>query len=149
MSPSNGVRFRPISKELTHALLAFASNKNLGQTIEIGGETYTLDYLSVGRSSYWRSRSASVYYRVGRSVVRISDHWSAMREHPRSQKLNCGCIGGGYDEETNTYKPSAYWELHGAQEVEHWALYAGRYPWRMFGGRAGLSVLNRGTTHWA
>ena len=107
------VKFKPIDSSLAEKLLDFATRDKVGQSIVVNGTWYRLDHISVGKNSFWRSRSASVYYRTGRSVVRISDHWSANPSRPRSRKANCGEIGDKWaraeDQEDQGWKTCANW----------------------------------------
>lgn len=146
------VRFQPIDSSLAEKLLDFATHGKVGQSIVIDGVEYRLDHISVGKNSFWRSRSASVYYRTGRSVIRISDHWSANPSRPRSRKANCGEIGAKWewdeDHEDQVWKSGATWLIDTAKSVE-WSRYAGRYPWVMHAGKAGLVALNKSVNHWS
>ena len=131
------ITFKPISDEIALQLIAFVNQRNLGKSITIDGKTYTLDHISIGKSAFWKSRSYSVYFRVGRSVVRISDHWSETTHHPRSQKLNCGAIR------------SAYWVLADKSRQTLESTYqSGQYPWALKAGIAGLTALNKSVDHW-
>lgn len=74
--------FQEIPNELAHKLLDFASKTRIGRTIEIDGKLYRLDHISQNSSRFFKSRGMSVYYRVDRSIIRISDHWCASNHHP-------------------------------------------------------------------
>lgn len=131
------ITFRPIPDTIANQLLEFATRPRIGKSIDIEGETYTLDYISQNSNRFFQSRGMSVYYRVGRSVVRISDHWSASNHHPRSRKLNCGSISG------------QFWGIdNSSANTLSWGRYAGQYAWVMLAGRAGLSRLNKTCDHW-
>lgn len=156
MAQPQVVTFKPIPATLANKLLTFAQRKNIGKQTEIDGSVYTLDHMSIGTSAYFRSRSCSIYYRVNRSVIRISDHWSHTPDHPRSRKLNCGEIRGrwqhhydddGYHTETR-WKPGVIWQLPAGAERIQWTSYTGKYPWELYAGSAGLTVLNKSTDHW-
>ena len=84
--------FKPLAPTIGRALVAFAYRRNLGKAVTIDGKRYTLRHLSIGKNAMFRSRGYSVYFERGRSVVRVSDHWSASRHSPRSGKLNCGFL---------------------------------------------------------
>lgn len=150
------VNFAPVPAATTRKLLDFAQRNNLGKTIEIDGETYVLDHMSIGKSAFFRSRSCSIYYKVGRSIIRISDHWSHTPDRPRSRKLNCGQIGGkfvpSFDEdgyyERSQWKTGSVWALPAGMERIQWTRYAGKYPWELYAGRAGLVKLNKSVDHW-
>jgi hypothetical protein len=131
------ITFQQIPNELAYRLLAFASKTRMGRTIEIDGKAYKLDHISQNSSQFYKSRGMSVYFRVDRSVIRISDHWCASNHHPRSRKLNCGSISG------------QFWAIdNGTADTLSWMPYAKQYPWVMLAGRAGLSVLNQTCDHW-
>lgn len=134
--PTPVVNFRPVPEKLTRQLLNFVQTKNLGKSITIDGTEYTLDYIS--ESHRKTSRGLSIYFRVERSILRISDHWSQTAGNPRSRKLNCGRID------------TAYWALdnHPASQPLTFTWHAGKYPWRVMAGKAGLSILNKSVTHW-
>ncbi len=54
-----------------------------------------VEHLSQGTHPFLRSRGYSLYLRRfgSRSIVRISDHWTATGDAaPRSRKMNCGAI---------------------------------------------------------
>lgn len=130
--------FKEIDSNLAYTLLNFASYKNLGKTIDINGVNYTLDYISMHRRGFGGSRGLSVYFTVGRSVIRISDHWSKTNHHPRSRKFNCRQID------------SAWWELDDKSKdtIEFSKLSAGKYPWVLKAGICGKSKLNKTVPHW-
>lgn len=128
--------FRQIEDELATTLMNFVHSKNIGKTTTIEGREYTLDYISHNKGHM--GRSISVYFTVARSVIRISDHWSETRGHPKSQKLNCGRID------------QTYWALKNDPNrplLEHSYL-AGKYPHRLMAGIAGKTALNRTVHHW-
>ena len=133
------VTFREVDDSLAQSLLAFATRKNIGQGLEIDGVDYTLDGIFQSSSAFWRSRGLSIYYRTGRSIIRISDHWSRSNHHARSRKFNCGCIGGH----------NALWCIDNKSparlSLDRWG---GKYPWLMLAGRAGLIQLNKSVPHW-
>ena len=126
--------FSVISPELTEALfLASTGRKALkeGESIEIGGRTYTLDHISFSAyNPFFRQRGLSIYYRTGDSIVRLSDHWSNTGStFVKSRKLNCGRIS------------SCLWNLNGAKNtdlVDMKGHQSGKYPWRIIGGEARL-----------
>jgi hypothetical protein len=120
--------FKPLPLPLAGQLLAFVRARNVGKAIVIDGRAYTLEHISRGTNAFWRSRSFSVYFRAGRSVIRISDHWSRSNHAPRSQKLNCGSIR------------SCRWAIdnRAADIFEANALGSGRYPYRLIAGRCAL-----------
>lgn len=132
------VRWKPVPYELVETLLAFVHANNVGKAIAVDGVEYVLDHISHNTNAFWRSRGLSVYYRVGRSVIRISDHWSKTNHHPRSRKLNCGAIAG------------AWWELADttATQPHAFSYRSGKYPWKLLAGKAGLSKLNKSVDHW-
>ena len=121
--------FRPLDAAVARQLVEFARHDRVGKTIEIAGRAYTLDYISRSSSAFWRSRGISIYYRSQRSVVRISDHWSATRRSPRSRKRNCGSIG------------SCWWTLadRAHDRFESAKFGGGRYPHTLLAGICGLT----------
>lgn len=130
--------FHEIPHDLARQLVDFIDRRNLGKSVTIDGVDYTLDFISHNTSAFFRSRGLSVYFRTGRSVIRISDHWSRSSHFERSRKLNCGSISG------------KTWEIENksGRKVQC-ARYAGRFPFEMLAGRCGLSVLNRECDHWS
>lgn len=73
------------------------SFKEGSRKFSVDGKTYTLSFASENKSSFWKSRSKSFYFIQGKSLIRISDHWSkSLPEYSRSQKLNCGFIRSCY-----------------------------------------------------
>ena len=129
------VQFTPINDpDLVAALLDFAMHKNIGKVITVQGTDYELDYISESHRPI--GRGLSIYYRVGRSILRISDHWSRTQGYERSRKLNCGGID------------TAWWELVGPAREYSFNRYSGTYPWRMLAGKAGLGKLNKSVDHW-
>lgn len=131
------ITFKQIPDSVAMQLLEFATRPRIGKSIEIEGEIYTLDFISQNSNRFFQSRGLSIYYRVGRSVVRISDHWSQSNHKPRSRKLNCGSISG------------QSWGIDNASpDTLCWGRYAGQYPWVMLAGRAGLARLNKTCEHW-
>ena len=89
----SAVRFKEIPDAQARLLLDFAERKNIGKSLDIEGVEFNLDAIFLNSSGFWRSRGLSIYFRTGRSVVRISDHWSESKHHDRSRKLNCGPLG--------------------------------------------------------
>lgn len=131
--------FKPIEMELIVKLMDFARYRsNIGKTICIEGVEYELKHVSMKKNFRTKSRSLSVYFLVGKSVIRISDHWSETKNHPRSKKLNCGQID------------SAWWELDDKdrETLEFKGLESGKYPWVLKGGICGKTVLNKTVDHW-
>lgn len=139
--PNSKINWMPIHETLANQLLEFALKvrSKIGKSIELYGETYTLDYVSQSHTTYYSQpqRSLSVYFRVGRSVVRISDHWASSRHHPRSKKLNCTDIDG---HEWHIDNKAPAFSFHG--------LGCGKYSWVLLAGRASLVQLNRTCKHW-
>lgn len=130
-------KFKPIDPALAKKLLAFVGRPNLGHAVEIDGVTYTLVYISQNSSAFFRSRGLSVYFKTGRSIVRISDHWSESIGNDRSRKLNCGSISG------------KIWVMAGATARIEFGKYAGKYPWVMLAGKCGLTSLNKTCDHFS
>lgn len=129
--------FKQIPADLARHLISFVDRRNLGKSIDIGGKAYTLDHISHNTSAFWRSRGLSVYFRTGRSVIRLSDHWSKSNGFERSRKLNCGLISGQDWQIENRDMNKLYCEK-----------YAGRFPFEMLAGKCGLSKLNKTCEHW-
>lgn len=129
--------FQEIPAPLAMALIDFIDRRNIGKSIEFEGVEYVLDFISHNTSAFFQSRGLSVYFRTGRSVIRISDHWSASNHNARSGKLNCGLISG------------KRWEIDNRSTRKLACFrYAGRFPFQMLAGKCGLSVLNRECDHW-
>lgn len=130
-------KFSPIRPELARELLTFVSAANVGKAIEIEGKTYRLDHISRNSSRFFQSRGLSIYFRTGRSVIRISDHWGASVGNEKSRKLNCGSISG------------KFWTLAGPTDRLSFDRWAGKYPWVMLAGICGLASLNKTCDHWS
>lgn len=130
--------FNRISPDIAARLLDFASHKNIGKDVQISGEKYTVEHISRSSSKYHKSRGLSVYFRHKRSVVRISDHWSSSNHFSRSKKLNCGFID------------NHSWQINNRADdkIECSKFSAGKYPFVMLAGMAGLSLLNKTCEHW-
>jgi len=129
--------FTEIPADIANQLVAFIDRRNLGRAIEIDGTSYTLDFISHNTNAFFQSRGLSVYFRAGRSVIRISDHWSSSTGFERSRKLNCGSISG------------KQWNIDNRSGRKVFCpKYAGRFPFEMLAGRCGLTVLNRECDHW-
>lgn len=129
------VNFKPIEPALAAELMGFVHAKNINQSITIDGTEYTLDFISHNTNARRQSRSLSVYFSVGRSIIRISDHWSESA-YSRSQKLNCGQID------------SAWWTALKSEAFSYDGYRAGRYPWKLLAGIAGKTALNKSVPHW-
>lgn len=129
--------FNPLDREVARALLKFAAQRSaVGRTIELGGRVYTLEHISRTTSAFWRSRGLSIYFRSGRSVVRISDHWSQSRHHRRSRKLNCGHIA------------SCFWSIRNrADDAMECYDFGGKYPYKMIAGICGLNGFKKAIGH--
>lgn len=146
--------FKHIPYQLAKQLVDFACSRNIGKIINVDGKDYQLDHISAKCSAFFRSRSVSIYYRVGRSVIRLSDHWSASKFFPRSKKMNCGLMGGGlagYDETgEKVYKDAIRWSLANKDDRRVWCNRFGfyRHGTNISGGICGLSVLNKECSHW-
>ena len=130
------INFKSIDEKLATELLDFAQYSNIGQITEIDGASYKLDHISRSSSSFFKSRGLSIYYRHKKSVIRISDHWSASVGNDRSRKLNCGLIDG--------HK----WIVSKSEKVETHKFGGGKYAFQMLAGIAGLSTLNKTCEHW-
>lgn len=87
-------------RELLYAYLEWRKKRVKPETIEVNGNLYYVDYESIKKNAFFRSRSFSIYLipKGGRGVIRISDHWSKSN-FARSKKFNVGFIR------------SCYWEL--------------------------------------
>lgn len=128
--------FKKINSKVARQLVDFIDRRNLGKAVVIDGKEYVLDHISHNPSGFFNSRGLSVYFRVGKSIVRISDHWAASPEaFARSRKLNCGHISG------------KQWVTEAVEKV-YCHKYAGRFPFEMLAGICGLSVLNKECDHW-
>lgn len=131
--------FKQIDDALANQLLAFVRTNNIGKSITIDGKIYTLDHISQSSSQFFQSRSISIYFRTGRSIIRISDHWSRSNHHPKSRKFNCGSLGGHFcqwviDDKTPTTLDCTY--------------RCGKFAHKMLAGICGLTVLNKTAPHW-
>lgn len=131
----NTAIFQPIASALTLALLDFVGAKNLNKTVEIDGKSYTLVFISKNSSAFFRSRGLSVYFKTGRSIIRISDHWAASVGNDKSRKLNCGGISGNR------------WIMTKSAPRIYFGRFCGKYPWVMLAGKCGLRSLNRTCDH--
>lgn len=91
--------FRPVCPKMgqkyMRAILEWRRKRNKPEFIEVDGEKWTVDHQSQSKNALHRSRSNSFYLTNGKSVVRISDHWSASK-YDRSHKFNCGMISTCY-----------------------------------------------------
>lgn len=131
------VTFTQIDNTVAQQLLDFACRKNLGREITIEGKNYQLDYISRTFNAYHRARGLSIYYRVERSVVRLSDHWSKSKNNDRSRKFNCGFID------------DQFWILNNKHsDFLLMTRYSGKYPFKILAGKAGLNQLNQHCEHW-
>ena len=83
--------FKPLDNEIAKKLVDFSSRKNIDKIIEIDSQAYRLEHISF-TPGYYHVRSLSLYFRTRRSVIRISDHWSGTRYHPKSKNFNCEMI---------------------------------------------------------
>lgn len=125
-----------ISDQLASDLLeAFFKNKrkrNSDNFIIVDNEEYEIIHFSQKKSSFWRSRSNSFYFRKkgSRSVIRISDHWSKSDAiYSRSKKKNCSFIR------------SCYWSIRKAIEFEM-NIPCERYPVSFLAGKCSYSNFN-------
>lgn len=117
------VNFTPISNKLAYQLLEFVDRRNIDKSIVIDGKTYKLNHISVNSNQFWKSRGFSCYFRVDRSIVRISDHWASSVGNDKSRKLNCGQISG------------KRWNI-GISDRLFFGKYAGKYSWVLLAGKA-------------
>ena len=129
--------FKALDTKTAQALASFIGNRNYQKSIEIDGRSYTLVYISRNSSAFFRSRGLSAYFKTGRSIVRISDHWAMSEGYDKSRKLNCGSISG------------KNWVLSGktAKVICDWN--AGRFGWEMLAGICGLASLNKTCDHFS
>lgn len=130
-------KFKPIDPVLAQKLLAFVDRRNLEKAVEIDGTTYTLVYISQNSSAFFQSRGLSVYFKTGRSIIRISDHWAKSVGNDKSRKLNCGSISG------------KTWIMDGETQRISFDKYSGKYPWVMLAGKCGLTSLNKTCDHFS
>lgn len=86
--------FRPVETAIANALLDFTERRHLNQSIMIDNKTYTLFHISQNSSAFFRSRGLSIYFKMARSIIRISDHWAETKGYEKTRKLNCGTISG-------------------------------------------------------
>ncbi|MFZ2871274.1 hypothetical protein [Zavarzinia sp.] len=129
--------FSPIPREIAQRLAEFASRRNLGKTVEVEGQSYTLDYISASSRQRLKSRGLSLYFRAAGHVIRISDHWAESEGNDGSRKLNCGSISG------------KRWRL--GEQAEHIYYYGKggrRFPFRLLAGRCSVAILNQTCDHW-
>lgn len=146
--------FKEISQDLAHELVTFAKRRGVkaGDSIVIEGKKYIFNYRSQNKDSFFHSRSISLYFRVGRSVVRIADHWSKSKLFDRSRKMNCGRLGGGIcgvDEKGYAlYSKGVFWELANKTRKQVYFMFFNRFESPLIGGICGLKVLNKECNHW-
>ena len=129
--------FKPVSRDIAAELLDFVAAKNVGKSVVVDGEAYELVYISKNSSAFHKSRGLSVYFKSGKSIIRISDHWGSSEGYGKSRKLNCGLISG------------KDWRLVGKAEKVFCSTYAGRFPFEMLAGKCGLSALNKTCEHFS
>jgi hypothetical protein len=129
------VNFTPIEISLANKLIEFISRKNLGKTIIIDNKKYKLEFISHNSNSFFKTRRLSVYFKVDKSIIRISDHWVKSVGNNKSHKLNCHSISG------------KNWIINKKTERIYCTWNCGRYPWVMLAGKAGLSKLNKSCDH--
>jgi hypothetical protein len=127
--------FKPIDTSIAQKLADLISAKNLNRSFDIDGKTYTLVYISLNKCTFFRSRGLSAYFKTGRSIVRISDHWAKSQGFDRSYKLNCGSIAG------------KFWELKGGADKVFTNWHCGKYRWELLAGICGLTKLNKTCDH--
>lgn len=150
---NNEVVFKPVSRQLALQLIAAVRGKKVGTTIDIDGETYTYDYCSIKSAALHRGRGFSLYFKVGKSIIRISDHWTRSNGNDRSRKFNCGAIGSMIvhtsdgDIEWDENKPQ-YWVIDNDDQPFESTYLSGRFPHRLLAGKASLAKLNKVCEHW-
>jgi hypothetical protein len=132
---TNKATFKPLDKSTAQKLADLICVKNLNGTFDVDGKSYTLVYVSRNSSQFFRSRGLSAYFKVGRSIVRVSDHWAKSEGFERSRKLNCGSISG------------KLWEIEAGAEKVLTSWRAGKYSWELLAGICGLSRLNKTCDH--
>lgn len=128
--------WKKIDLELTKFLIEKFSPKNVNKTFSFNDKQYTLLYISKNSSKFFRSRSLSVYFKTGRSIIRLSDHWSHFEPKPKSQKMNCGFIS-----------KSNFWKL--VSKATNWCSTwsCGKFPWDLYAGKISLAILNKKCDH--
>lgn len=87
--------FKEIDATLAENLLWFAKAEKWPKADSVyteNGKEYRLNHISYMSNHARRRRSYSIYYIVGDSMIRISDHWSKANFFPRSRKFNLGII---------------------------------------------------------
>lgn len=91
----------------------------------------------VKTSSFHISNSRSIYFKVNKSIIRVSDHWSQNTKKPRSRKQNCGLI--------DIHR----WVLNDDHELWSYKGYPKKYgPRKMTAGIASVLKLRKdGCTH--
>lgn len=130
------VTFKQIDQNLAQQLIDFMNSRNIGKSIVIDNIKYTLEHISLNKNQFFGSRGLSVYYKTGKSIIRISDHWAKSKHYDRSRKLNCGLISG------------KNWCINNKPDTKvYCSTYAGKYAFEMLAGIAGLSKLNKTCDH--
>ncbi len=119
--------FKQFDNSIAKELIQKTRYKKQNSKIELkNGDIYEVLYISISKNSFFKSRSASFYYRKkgGKSIIRISDHWSKSNNNDRSRKLNCGYIS------------SCYWTINNKKDNEIFVhgFYSGKYPYKMLAG---------------
>ncbi len=130
--------FKPFDEKIGEKILdSFVKakrKKKFNGKFNVGNDEYELLHFSEPkRNSFFKSRQMSIYFRKkrGRSVIRISDHWSESTSNPRSRKLNAGFLNSCYW--------TANWDWHKSDVFDFSGLSAGKYAWRLLGGICSLN----------
>ena len=123
-----------LSENILNAFKKAKRKKNFTGKFKVGSDEYELLHFSEPkRNRFFKSRQISIYFRKkrGRSVIRISDHWSETTSHKRSRKLNAG------------YLNTCYWTANsGSKERDTFlfsGLSAGSYDWVLLSGVCSLA----------
>ena len=147
--------FKEIPARLASRLVAFGEDwrNKVGDAVTIDGLSYVMTYRHAGKNKFFRSRGISIYFHVGRSIIRLSDHWSQSNNFPKSKKMNCGIIGSsfiGYDNDDNKlYSRGVRWSIDNKTKTRIMTrMLGGRYPSYLMAGICGLTVLNKECDHW-
>lgn len=131
------IKFQKVNDSIVDELIKHYENGlRLGKEVVINDKSYKLIYKSEQKNAFFKSRGLSLYFKVDRSIVRISDHWSESIGNDRSRKLNCGYISN-----------SQYWKLNFKAKRYQISRGSGKYPYTVLIGAAGLKTLNKECEH--
>lgn len=113
--------WQELPESIAKQLLHFAENWNNkeGDSLIIEGKKYIMLKRLAIRAKLMRLSSISIYFKTGRSLIRLSDYWSSCNFFPLSQKmhtkfLNCFI---GYDKQGNAmHSMGVFWHWNNTQK---------------------------------